>query len=93
MMGFDEGWVDGLTRANALRCLGNAVAPQVAERFGRMIYEDDPGGIDSPAVLLPTPTANQPGGTAEAHLARKNKNGTNRTRVTDLGMVVEQVLR
>jgi hypothetical protein len=37
MMGFDEGWVDGLTRANALRCLGNAVVPQVAERFGRMV--------------------------------------------------------
>lgn len=27
MMGFEEGWVDGLTRTAALRCLGNAVVP------------------------------------------------------------------
>lgn len=37
MMGFPPGWVDGLTRTAALRCLGNAVVPQVAERFGRMV--------------------------------------------------------
>lgn len=37
MMGFPAGWVDGLTRTAALRCLGNAVVPQVAELFGRMI--------------------------------------------------------
>lgn len=37
MMGFPSGWVDGLTRTAALRCLGNAVVPQVAERFGRMV--------------------------------------------------------
>lgn len=42
--------------------------------------------------LLPTPTASQPGGTAEQHLARKNKAGGNRKTVTDLGMVVEQLL-
>ena len=41
---------------------------------------------------LPTPTASQPGGTAEQHLAHKNKNGGNRTAVTDLGMVVTQLL-
>jgi len=51
MMGFPTGWVDGLSRTAALRCLGNAVVPQVAERFGRT-----------------------------------------RTTVTDLGMLVEQVL-
>jgi len=28
MMGFPEGWVDGLSRTAALRCLGNAVVPQ-----------------------------------------------------------------
>lgn len=28
MQGFPEGWVDGLTRTAALRCLGNAVVPQ-----------------------------------------------------------------
>lgn len=40
--------------------------------------------------LLPTPTANQPGGTAEQHLARKarEKGGARKT-VTDLRMVVE----
>lgn len=27
MMGFDEGWVDGLSRTAALRCLGNACVP------------------------------------------------------------------
>jgi hypothetical protein len=27
MMGFPEGWVDGLGRTAALRCLGNAVVP------------------------------------------------------------------
>lgn len=37
MQGFPPGWVDGLTRTAALRCLGNAVVPQVAERFGRMV--------------------------------------------------------
>jgi len=49
------------------------------------------GGMDLVTTverLLPTPTASQPGGTAEQHLARKNKNGGKRTRVTDLGMVV-----
>ena len=31
MMGFDEGWVDGLTRTKALKALGNAVVPQQGE--------------------------------------------------------------
>lgn len=38
------GWVDGLSRTAALRCLGNAVVPQVAERFGRMILGEVGGG-------------------------------------------------
>lgn len=49
-------------------------------------------GPDSrPLKLLPTPTANQPGGSAEAHLERKRGGKMNRTNptVTDLGMVVE----
>jgi len=37
MMGFPEGWVDGLSRTAALRCLGNAVVPQVAELFGAQL--------------------------------------------------------
>tara|TARA_R110000823_G_scaffold61772_1_gene146978 strand:+ start:392 stop:682 length:291 start_codon:yes stop_codon:yes gene_type:complete len=41
--------------------------------------------------LLPTPTASQPGGTAEQHLARKQNmgDGANRTSVTDLRMALE----
>lgn len=27
-MGYPQGWVDGLKRTAALRCLGNAVVPQ-----------------------------------------------------------------
>lgn len=30
-------WVDGLTRTAALRCLGNAVQPQVSELAWRMM--------------------------------------------------------
>src|SRR5690606_26883739 len=30
MMGYPEGWVDGLTRTQALKALGNAVVPQQA---------------------------------------------------------------
>jgi DNA (cytosine-5)-methyltransferase 1 len=93
MMGFPECWVDGLPRSAALRVLGNAVHPWVSELFARTIAGETATAADPLDVLLPTPTANQPGGTAERHLARKNKNGENRTSVTDLGMVVEQVLR
>jgi DNA (cytosine-5)-methyltransferase 1 len=32
MMGFPEGWVDGLSRTQALKALGNAVVPQQAAR-------------------------------------------------------------
>lgn len=41
--------------------------------------------------LLPTPTANQPGGTAEQHLARKQRmaDGANRTTVSDLRMAID----
>ena len=37
MMGFPTAWVDGLTRTAALRCLGNAVVPQVAHIIGQHI--------------------------------------------------------
>ena len=28
MMGFPDGWTDGMTRSQALKALGNAVVPQ-----------------------------------------------------------------
>jgi len=47
-------------------------------------------GADLFNALLPTPTANQPGGTAEQMLARKAKMRSGpRTTVTDLRMVLE----
>ena len=39
--------------------------------------------------LLPTPVAEDSRGTSEQHLARKNKDGFNRTTVTSLGILVK----
>lgn len=39
MQGFDAGWVDGLERSPALRCLGNAVVQQQGELALRMLLE------------------------------------------------------
>lgn len=49
------------------------------------------GEISRRSALLPTPTADQPGGTATQHLARKARmpDGANRTSVTDLRMKIE----
>src|SRR5690606_25586044 len=46
--------------------------------------------IPNEVMLLPTPTASQPGGPAEQHLARKNRmrDGARRTSVTDLRMAL-----
>ena len=90
MMGFPPGWVDGLTRTAALRCLGNAVVPQVAERFGRMVLGDVGGGVVQPdATLLPTPTSSHPGGSLEDYHARLTDR---QATFTPLNMLVEQVL-
>ena len=45
--------------------------------------------MDLPSIvaLLPTPTASQPGGTADQHLERKRRMGRTDPTVTDLGMV------
>jgi len=43
-------------------------------------------------AVLPTPTASYGGGTAAAHVARKNKNGGGREAVTGLNFVVEEFL-
>lgn len=45
-----------------------------------------------PEALLPTPTATYGGGTAEAHLARKNASGGNREAVTGLNFIAEESL-
>lgn len=98
MMGYPEGWVDGLTRTQALKALGNAVVTQQA---AAALRELAPMGEVAPMpvaghklTLLPTPTANQPGGTAAQHLARKNAmaDGAKRTSVTDLRMAVDLVV-
>lgn len=34
MMGFPIGWTEGIARTQRLKCLGNAVVPQVAEVIG-----------------------------------------------------------
>ena len=49
--------------------------------------------LPSAAAQWPTPTSSQPGGTAEAHVARKLKSmGRTHATVTDLGMVAQQFL-
>lgn len=57
-MGYPPGWVtDVVTNRNAaLRCLGNAVVPQVSEAFARSLTGEH---LAQPARggLLPTPTA------------------------------------
>ena len=44
MMGFPAGWVDGMTRTQALKALGNAVVPQQA--FAAITSLLDPSGKD-----------------------------------------------
>jgi len=88
MMGFPPGWVDGLSRTAALRCLGNAVVPPVAELFGRMIAGDVGGGVVSPDVLLPTPTSTHPGGSYHGRLNDLGRGAS----FVPLNMLVEQVL-
>jgi DNA (cytosine-5)-methyltransferase 1 len=70
MMGFPTGWVTDLdlTRTQMLKCLGNAVVPQQAAyavtELLRLAADEEPVGPQADEVtLLPTPTANQPGGT------------------------------
>jgi hypothetical protein len=101
MMGFPAGWVTDLdlTRTQMLKCLGNAVVPQQAAyavtELLRLAADEEPAGPQADeATLLPTPTANQPGGTWEAHVGRKQRiaDGANRTQVTDLRMALEQAI-
>lgn len=40
MMGFEPGWVEGMSRAVMLRLFGNAVVPQVAEVIGRAVVAE-----------------------------------------------------
>ena len=67
--------------------------PKRGSMLSGALYEHptwEPPTAASDCSLLPTPTANQPGGTAEQMLARKAKMpGGARTTVTDLRMVLE----
>lgn len=38
-MGYPEGWVDGLTRTQALKALGNAVVPQQGAAAIRLLED------------------------------------------------------
>ena len=38
MMGFDEGWTEGVAKTNRLRCLGNAVFVPIAEYLGDQLW-------------------------------------------------------
>lgn len=92
-MGYSEGWVTdcGLTRTAALRCLGNAVVPQVAERWGRMLLGD--GGrcnVPPELDLLPTPTVAQPGGSVDGYRGRFTDGRV--STFAPLNMLIEQSL-
>lgn len=51
---------------------------------------DKPNKLGWAIALLPTPTAQEPGGTVEAHLERKNRiDGANRTTPTHLALTVQ----
>jgi site-specific DNA-cytosine methylase len=38
MMGFEEGWTEGVAKTHRLRCLGNAVFVPIAEYLGEQLY-------------------------------------------------------
>jgi DNA (cytosine-5)-methyltransferase 1 len=90
MMGFPPGWVDGLTRTAALRCLGNAVHPWVSELFARTIAGEQAADVEKVDGLLPTPTSTHPGGSLEDYHGRLTDREST---FVPLNMVVEQVLR
>lgn len=41
MMGYPEGWVDGLGRTAALKALGNAVVPQQGAHAWQLLTGDE----------------------------------------------------
>jgi hypothetical protein len=69
MMGYEPGWVDGISRTGQLKALGNAIVPhQAAAAWGHLLgyVEGDemvdmfPGtGVTSPRSSSVTPTAPQ----------------------------------
>ena len=57
MMGYPEGWVDGISRTGQLKALGNAIVPhQAAAAWGHLIGLDV-ATVTGPQALLPTPAA------------------------------------
>ena len=65
MMGYPEGWVDGITRTGQLRALGNAIVPhQAAAAWSHLLGFDvsaEPGGES----LLPTPRTSDSNGSGK----------------------------
>lgn len=82
---------DATSRSASTR--SSRTLPKRGSMLNGALYEHptwEPPTVESDCSLLPTPTANQPGGTAEQMLARKAKMpGGARTTVTDLRMVLE----
>ncbi|MET4780832.1 DNA cytosine methyltransferase [Glaciihabitans sp. UYNi722] len=82
----------GAHAAPTLRLMPTPTTQDGSNTGGPSQYERNTLPLNTEVTLLPTPTATYGGGTAEAHLARKNKNGGNRTSVTGLNFIAEEDL-
>ena len=83
MMGYPEGWTGDLSRAAALKALGNAIVPlQAAAAWSYLLGmgEQEPQPEDDQEELLPTPTAwlGRRPGNAEGDPARWTTKGRSR---------------
>lgn len=91
MMGFPPGHitgVEGITRSNQLKIIGNGVVPQQAASALRQllgIYAEEVKGAAPDELLLPTPMAHQSGCSPEDSI--KNK-PPGRSQITDLSILV-----
>jgi hypothetical protein len=58
MMGYEPGWVDGISRTGQLKSLGNAIVPaQAAAAWGALLGLSQPASQPASQPRLPTPTA------------------------------------
>ena len=63
MMGYPEGWVDGIPRTGQLKCLGNAIVPhQAAAAWGYLLGLDVNTESATHTHLLPTPRTSDTNG-------------------------------